>query len=178
MVLALVSGLCGISYALSAFLPSSFASLEAVRVVGGALLAGGLGLAGWTFRHRHPRDMMVSTCCTFVKAMGRLPLVEASRRREKLVVEGPHKYVRNPLYLGVVSIVLGWGLVASSTFFLVAAAVFLLWFWLVLIPFEERELEVLFGGRWTAYSKATPMLVPSMRRKRPASGGRGEAAKR
>lgn len=178
LVLVLVSGLFGVSYVLSAFLPSSFAVPEAVRVAGGAALVGGLGLAGWTFRHRDPRNVAASTYYTLVKAMGRARLAEMRGRKEELSVDGPHRYVRNPLYLAVVSIIFGWGLITSSTLFLVAAVVFLLWFSLVLIPFEERELAALFGEQWARYSEATPMLIPLVIRKHPRSGNQSEPAKR
>lgn len=172
LILVVVSGLFGAAYLLSALLPPSFASPLTVRIVGGAALLGGAALAGWTFRYRSPRVMIVSTYSTLAKALTRTPLAEIGERKERLVMEGPHRYVRNPLYLAVLSVILGWGLVAASTLFLVATAVFTFWFGLVLIPFEEKELAALFGEEWKKYSEATPMLFPFTKRKLQTYGGR------
>lgn len=177
LVLATVSGLFGVSYVLAAFLPSSFALPTAARVVGGTVVLGGLWLAVWTLKYREPRVMIVSTYYTLAKAMGRTQISEMGGREERLVVDGPQKYVRSPLYLAVVSIIFGWGLVTGSALFFIATVVFFLWFSLALIPFEERELAALFGEEWKEYSEVTPMLIPFLKRKAPPGSGPGRPAK-
>jgi protein-S-isoprenylcysteine O-methyltransferase Ste14 len=116
--------------------------------------------------HRGPANVIVSTYVTLSKLFRRVPVAEKTGRTEPLVVDGPQKYVRSPLYLGVVVMVLGWALVTAFPFVFVATMILLLWFGLVLIPLEERELQALFGEQWRRYSEETPMLIPFTRRKR------------
>lgn len=165
LVLGIVAGLLVLSYAVSEFLPLAIPIPISVRIFGGGVVLAGVSLAAWTFRYRSPGSMIVSTYFTLAKAMRRFRIDEMAGRDEGLVVRGPQRYVRNPLYLSVVTITFGWGLLAGSRVFLVAALVFFLWFSLVLIPFEERELRALFGEEWMEYSRETPMLIPFARRR-------------
>jgi protein-S-isoprenylcysteine O-methyltransferase Ste14 len=141
-----------------------------VRLLGGVLVAFGLAMIAWAFRQRGPANVIVSTYVTLVKALNRTPSAERAGRTEPLVVSGPQKYTRNPLYFGVVVMVLGWAFVGAYSFVFVATLVILLWFALVVIPMEERELSALFGEEWKMYAEETPMLVPfTKRKKRPAA---------
>lgn len=176
--MALVAGLFALSYLISVLLglPSSFALPPPVTLLGGAVFVAGLAMAVWTFTVRRPDQMILSTYATIAKALRRAPGAGMAGRTEPLVVRGPQRYTRNPLYFGVVLAVLGWGVFAASPSLLVAALVFLVWFVLVLIPYEERELKALFGEEWVKYSDETPMLVPFTKRKKSSSSqGRADS---
>ncbi len=147
-------------------LPDSLGLPAGVQVVGGVLVVVGLVEAGWIFLYRSPAAMVVSTYITFTKLFGGASVSEPLGRAEPLVVVGPQKYVRHPLYLGVIVMVFGWALFGGYTFVLIGAVGVLLWFWLVLIPFEEKELKALFGEQYTKYADGVPMLVPFTKRKR------------
>jgi protein-S-isoprenylcysteine O-methyltransferase Ste14 len=120
----------------------------------------------WVFKHRNPRNVIASTYVTFTKMFGKTPVAEKAGRTEPLTVDGPQKYVRNPLYFGVIVMVLGWAVLTGYPYIFIATLVVLIWFGLVLIPFEERELHALFGVEWEGYSQETPMLFPFAKRKR------------
>ena len=135
----------------------------------------GIALMGWVFSHRRPGSVIVSTYITFTKIFWRAELAEKAGRNEPLIVDGPQRYVRSPLYLGVIVMVLGWAILSNGTFVLVATFVLLIWFGLVLIPFEERELRALFGKQWENYTEVTPMLVPFTKRKKESTSS-GSAA--
>lgn len=173
LVATIVCLLLGLSWVVALFLPFTPSLPVGARALGGGLLLAGVIVAAWTFRHRAPSSMIVSTYYTIAKALRLMQIDEMAGRVETLVVKGPQKYVRNPLYLSVVTILLGWGLLAESLVFLVAAVVFLIWFVLFLIPFEERELRALFGEGWVEYMRSTPMLIPFSRgrQKRPRGSG-------
>ncbi len=167
IILLIVGGVFVISYFISVFIGVGPMSLPlVVRVCGVVLAVAGLALVGWLLRYRTPASMIVSTHATFMKMLGRTPLAEQSDRTETLVVVGPQRYTRNPLYFGVVLIVLGWGLYNATAYILLATLLLVLWFRLVLIPFEEKELLALFGEQYTKYSEEVPMLVPFTKRKR------------
>lgn len=72
-------------------------------------------------------------------------------RPTALVVEGPFKYTRNPMYLGLVLILLGTGIWLGSATPFLAIPPFI---WLLrerFIKVEERSLERLFGARYRDY---------------------------
>lgn len=70
---------------------------------------------------------------------------------KKLVTVGLHRYVRNPIYVGVVGFVLGWSLVACSRRMAVYAEVLAVGFHLRVIFYEEPTLALLFGDEWYRY---------------------------
>jgi protein-S-isoprenylcysteine O-methyltransferase Ste14 len=132
-----------------------------VHFIGLLLLLTGLVLFGWLFRYRKPVDILISTYVTFSKAArGRASLEERSSRTEPLVVRGPYRYVRHPLYFDVVLLLLGWWLLFDYTFLLVAALFLLLWFSCVVTRFEERELKALFGNDYEEYARRVPRIIP------------------
>ncbi len=161
-------GLFSVSYFISTILgfPSSLNLPVAVELVGGAIAVSGFAVIAWTFSNRSPATVILSTYITLTKALKRIPAGEKAGRTEPLIVSGPQKYTRNPLYFGVVVMVLGWSILTATTFVLVATVVILLWFTAVIIPLEERELRALFGDEWTRYSGDTPMLIPFTKRRR------------
>ena len=126
----------------------------------------GISVAGWTFRYRRPSDMIASTYVTFMKLFRRRPIQQPLGRSEPLVVAGLQRYTRNPLYFGVIVMTFGWALAGGYTFVLVAAFILLLWFRVVLIPFEEKELLALFGEQYRRYKDQVPMLIPFTKKRR------------
>ncbi len=111
--------------------------------------------------------MLASTYLTFRKLFTRAPIEEISGRVEPLIISGPQKYVRHPLYLGAILIFWGWGLLTGTASNLIAALIIMLWFRLVAIPFEEKEMRALFGGQYVRYMHETPMLIPFTKHKSP-----------
>lgn len=169
-IVLLLLALFGVSYLICALsgLPFALDLPVGVRLVGGVLVAVGLAVAASVFAYRSPANMIASTYVTLTKLARRAPLAEPLGRTEPLVVRGPQRYVRNPLYLAVESVVFGWGFATGSTSVLVFATALLLWYALFLIPFEERELRALFGQQYERYAEEVPMLVPLTRRRRRA----------
>ena len=90
-------------------------------------------------------------------------------RSERLVADGPFRYVRNPLYLGNVIAGAGIGMLASRTGFLVLVFALLI-FCLRLISHEEKELSATHGESYRAYCKAVPRFVPSLWPRVPSAG--------
>lgn len=145
-------------------LPSGLPLPPVVGWPGGAILILGLVLAGWLFLYRRPTDMIRSTCATFLRMFRRARVSDGSGRTEPLTLRGPQRFVRHPLYLSVILLFLGWGLLTASSPVLIEVIPFVLWFGLVQIPFEERELRTLYGDQYAKYSEKVPMLVPFTRR--------------
>jgi protein-S-isoprenylcysteine O-methyltransferase Ste14 len=69
----------------------------------------------------------------------------------RLVVRGPYRYVRNPMYLGAVLALCGAALVYRSVPLLAYAGVFLLVTHVFVLTYEEPTLARLFGADYEAY---------------------------
>jgi protein-S-isoprenylcysteine O-methyltransferase Ste14 len=90
-------------------------------------------------------------------------------RTERLVADGPFRYTRNPLYLGLLIGVLGAGLLFSRTGWVVqmilASA-----FCYRLIRREEAELYLVQGDKFVTYYHAVPRLLPALKARVSAFG--------
>ncbi|HVF60839.1 MAG TPA: isoprenylcysteine carboxylmethyltransferase family protein [Thermoanaerobaculia bacterium] len=80
-----------------------------------------------------------------------------------LVVSGLYRYVRNPMYLGVLLILLGEALFFESRRLLVYAFVWWLTVHLFVLVYEEPTLAGSFGGSYTRYRRAVHRWVPGRR---------------
>ena len=81
---------------------------------------------------------------------------------QRLVVEGPYQYVRNPLYDGDFCLILGAGLLTCSWVLVLVAALYLVQLAFQL-PLEERELGERFGAAYHRYCELVPRFVPRRR---------------
>ncbi len=81
---------------------------------------------------------------------------------QRLVLEGPYRYVRNPLYDTDFALILGTALLASNWFLLLLAALYAAQLALQL-PLEERELRQRFGRPYRRYCEVVPRFVPKLR---------------
>ncbi len=75
---------------------------------------------------------------------------------KKLVVEGLYRYTRNPMYVGVLTILAGEVIWFVSPMLLVYAGVIACLFNAFVRLYEEPKLLDLFGGQYTAYRKEVP----------------------
>jgi protein-S-isoprenylcysteine O-methyltransferase Ste14 len=135
------------------------------RGLGYLLIAAGLVLLGWTFRTRRPRDLFNSTAImanAFFRR--RTPKESKVQRTEPFVVSGPYRIVRHPMYLSIILTIFGVGLLRSAPVFIIWGAILVIWFWAVYIPFEERDLQTLFGDDYQKYKKRVPRLFPNGKR--------------
>ena len=84
---------------------------------------------------------------------------------ERLVVGGLYRYVRNPMYLAVLSIIVGQALVLGQPGLLVYAAVVALAFGIFVAAYEEPTLHRRYGAEYDAYRQAVPAWWPRLRRR-------------
>jgi len=130
------------------------------RLLGVALVTIAVAIWIWLLQYRRPTDVLISTYATFSKLLRRAELKQDLGRKERLVVRGPYKWVRHPMYLAVLLSIVGWGLLLDLTFILLAALVALPWFNFVVMPYEEKELVALFGRDYEDYMKRVHRLLP------------------
>ncbi len=72
-----------------------------------------------------------------------------------LVTTGPFRVSRNPFYVGYFLIILGVALVLGGLTSFIGPLLFLVWMNAKVIPTEERNLEQIFGQRYTEYKQNT-----------------------
>ena len=83
----------------------------------------------------------------------------APRSEDKMVMDGPYKLIRHPMYTAALSISLGLAcLIQSWAFF----GVFCIYLVLIfpLIPMEEDGLRKAYGEHYGAYQQKTRKLIP------------------
>lgn len=82
---------------------------------------------------------------------------------QELVVTGPFRWSRNPMYVSVVLVLIGWaGWYASATLLVYTFAVAVA-FYLRVVFYEEPRLQQLFRGQWRTYSSRTPRWLGVVR---------------
>ena len=77
-----------------------------------------------------------------------------------LVVVGLYRFVRNPMYLAVLTVVLGWTLVFGSMWLALYIVALAIGFHLRVRCYEEPRLRQQFQAEWSAYFKAVPRWLP------------------
>ncbi len=87
---------------------------------------------------------------------------------KRLVVRGLYHYVRNPMYLGVLLVLLGWALYFASTTLLLYAASIGLAFHLFTVFYEETTLRRTFGADYERYASQVSRWVPRLQRRQAA----------
>lgn len=111
-------------------------------VIGGLLLAAGLGLRAWGAGH------LVKT--------------------RSLTCTGPYAHVRHPLYAGTLLAALGFCVMAGVWGLAIAAGVLVPGFGFYYFPYKERiesaRLERRYGESYAVYRASVPALLPSRRR--------------
>jgi protein-S-isoprenylcysteine O-methyltransferase Ste14 len=114
----------------------------ALQVVGVIVFVSGLALAVWARIH-----------------LGRnwgMPMTE--RAEPELVTSGPYRFVRHPIYSGILLGLLGTGL-ATSLYWLIGFGVALVYF-TYSATVEERTLTATFPDTYPKYKAHTKMLIP------------------
>lgn len=82
----------------------------------------------------------------------------------RLVVAGPYRYVRNPMYLGAGLALVGAAVFYRSVALLGYAALFLATMHLFAVLYEEPALERLFGDAYRQYRGAVRRWWPRVGR--------------
>jgi protein-S-isoprenylcysteine O-methyltransferase Ste14 len=95
--------------------------------------------------------VMVLTISSFIR-VGKGTLAPWSPTK-KLVIKGPYRYVRNPMILGVLGVLLGEAVTLRSESILIWAAAFFIINTIYFIIYEEPNLEQRFGSEYREYKK-------------------------
>lgn len=137
------------------------------------------GVLPWSLTHwssAHPPDALV-VAGAIVAAAGTLVLLHAFGRfvvegigtpapiapTERLVIGGAYRYVRNPMYLAVGSVIAGQGLLLGRAVLFAYLAVYFAAVSAFVRLYEEPVLEAEYGPQYTDYRRAVPRWLPRLR---------------
>jgi len=129
-------GLALMALALHALLFGLSAPLGRSPIGGALLMAGGFAWMAWAW-------LLFRRAATPVRPTAQ-PLM--------LVDEGPYRVGRNPMYLGMIVMMLGLGLTSGVPFMAIAALGFAVIVAGVHIPHEEARMQRTFGGWYGDYA--------------------------
>jgi protein-S-isoprenylcysteine O-methyltransferase Ste14 len=76
-----------------------------------------------------------------------------------LVTSGPYRFSRNPMYIGVVTILVGWCILWGTRTLVIYSVLFLCGFHLRVLLFEEPWAARQFGTQWQEYRVRVPRWV-------------------
>lgn len=121
---------------------------------------------------------LIAACAAIMRVWGTAYLGPAtvhsmSMRAGAMMADGPYRYVRNPLYLGL------WLMVAAMAFLMpptgaLVSLVLLTIFLFRLIRGEEVFLSAELGEPYRAYLRAVPRIIPRLRNPLPGMGSRAD----
>jgi len=118
-----------------------------LQVAGGALIAAGM----W---------VLLDSFIRF--AMQGLGTPAPVLPTQSLVVTGWYRYVRNPMYVAVVAVILGQGLLFGNMRLLVYGAIVWLAFHLFVIGYEEPTLRATFGEQYEVFCREVSRWIPRL----------------
>ena len=81
---------------------------------------------------------------------------------QKLIIQKPYSYCRNPLFFGLLNFYFGISIVIGSISSVVVVAIFSAIVLSYVKLIEEKELEKRFGDDYMVYKRITPFLFPRL----------------
>src|SRR5512134_1817069 len=79
---------------------------------------------------------------------------------QEFVASGPYRYVRNPMYIGAILALSGSGLVVGSAAIVLLAGVFWLLAHILVLVYEEPDLQRRFGAAYARYKREVRRWLP------------------
>lgn len=161
-VCSLICLALGVGYSLTYLLglPPSLGLSVPLRALGLPIILLGGAILHWVFRYRRPVDICASSYVTLMRAVKARRSEVRQMRREPLIVRGPYRYTRNPMYFSVILLWIGSWIALDLTPLLISTLFVLSVLYLIIIPLEERELREIFGEQYEEYAKRVRKLIP------------------
>jgi protein-S-isoprenylcysteine O-methyltransferase Ste14 len=78
-----------------------------------------------------------------------------------LVASGPYRYMRNPMALGALTVLIGWGFAQRSVTIVLFALCIVVLMHLLVVFVEEPKLERRFGESYRAYKSRVHRWMPT-----------------
>jgi protein-S-isoprenylcysteine O-methyltransferase Ste14 len=82
---------------------------------------------------------------------------------KELVAKGLYRYMRNPMYVGILSAILGEAILFETGLLVLYALLIFLMVYVFVTRYEEPTLQRLFGESYTRYRQTVGRWLPRMR---------------
>jgi protein-S-isoprenylcysteine O-methyltransferase Ste14 len=125
---------------------------RAVRALGAVLIALGAILT-------------VATFVRFASEGTGIPFPTDPPSSQRVMVGGPYRYVRNPMYVSFMLVIVGEALLLSRPVLLIYAAAVLIFLVAFVRFWEERTMASRFGAEYEAYRQQVPGWLPRLPRR-------------
>jgi protein-S-isoprenylcysteine O-methyltransferase Ste14 len=133
-----------------------------------------LWITGWRMQPPFFGLPLLRVIGVLLAVAGAVPLIESFRRfaieglgtpapiapPQHLIVSGFYRYVRNPMYVGVVTVILGEALIVGDVRLLYYAAIVWLAFHVFVLIYEEPTLRYSYGAEYDVFRANVPRWVP------------------
>ncbi len=83
----------------------------------------------------------------------------------QFVALGPYQYVRNPMYIGALTLLVGFGHYVNSIPILLLAMALFVFAHLFVVFYEEPNLQERFGPTYADYCKEVPRWIPTWQKR-------------
>jgi len=103
-----------------------------------------------------------------IAAVGELIRLWASghvKKNKVLATDGPYAYVRHPLYVGNILIVVGFSVASNLWWSFALMIALLLFYYPPTISYEDAKLKRIFGDEWVTWSENIHALIPTFSKK-------------
>lgn len=77
-----------------------------------------------------------------------------------LVIQGPYRFIRNPMYCGVILMLTGWSNLFGNFWLLIYSMTVALMFHTFVVLYEERRLRRKFGPAYRQYCQTVGRWIP------------------
>jgi protein-S-isoprenylcysteine O-methyltransferase Ste14 len=133
-------------------------------------------ISRWRFEPHAPWWAPLQIIGAALVALGILVLVDSFTRfaikglgtpapifpTKHLVVTGIYRYLRNPMYVAVVALIVGQGLIFANTHVIEYGALVWLVAHLFVISYEEPALRASFGSDYEAFCRGVSRWIPRL----------------
>ena len=85
---------------------------------------------------------------------------------QKLIIQKPYNYCRNPMALGTIVLYLGFAVLLGSISAIVLVLIGAIFLLAYIKLIEEKEMELRFGEDYQEYRQETPFVIPRLWQKK------------
>lgn len=84
---------------------------------------------------------------------------------KRLVIRGLYRYSRNPMYVGLITLIAGWAIMFGSVILVWCGVILFIFFSLFVRLYEEPHLHRRFGDQYEAYQAQVGRWLPRRTRR-------------
>ena len=106
--------------------------------------------------------LYTGTVIAIIGALVRLWASGHVKKNKELATDGPYAYVRHPLYVGNILLLVGFALASNLWWSFILMVALLFFYYPPTIAYEDKKLHGFFGESWKVWSETTHALIPSI----------------